>query len=273
VQSSLASNRVNRRIGGWGKAPSLLTGMLFDQAGRLMTPTTAAKGARRYRYYVSRARNGEKLAAKDKVKVPAGELERAVIEQMISWFERGGVTDVEGTSEEIDEQRRASENFIKRLRAGAFHEQREELLSRDARVDLTSSGFRIGFDAKDGAGSQSPACLEIQSKLVDRGSDLKLMIVPIGARQQRDPDPVLVKLLVHAFAARDSLLSGKADPITSEYSPLHRNRLARLSYLAPDIISAILAGNHPPDLNGRRLLRAANLPLDWDRQRQLLGFA
>ena len=273
VQASLTRNRVNRRVGGWGRAPSLLTGMLFDRASRLMTPTTAAKGARRYRYYVSRARSGEKLAAKDKVKVPAGELELAVIHQMVSWLEEGGGTNVEGTSEDIDEQRVTGKLLAERLRAGAFHEQREELLSRNARVDLTSSGFRIGFDEKGCAGSQSRACLEIESKLVDRGSNLKLMIAPIGSGQQRDPDPVLAKLLVHAFAARESLLTGKADSVTSDYSPLHRNRLARLSYLAPDIVSAIITGYHPPALNGRRLLRAANLPLDWDGQRQLLGFA
>ena len=273
VQSSLASNRVNRRIGGWGKTPSLLTGMLFDQAGRLMTPTAAAKAARRYRYYVSRARSGEKLAAKDKVRVPAGELERAVIEQMINWLERGEGTNVEGTSNQIDERHLASRIFAKRLTAGAFHEQREELLSRNARVDLTSNGVKIGFDEQDCTGSQSRACVEIESKLVDRGSDLKLMIAPIGVGQQRDPDPVLVKLLVHAFAARKSLLTGKADSITSDYSPLHRNRLARLSYLAPDIVCAIITGYHPPALSGRRLLRTANLPLDWAGQRQLLGFA
>lgn len=272
VQSNLASNRVNRRIGGWGKAPSLLTGMVFDQAGRLMTPTAAAKGARRYRYYVSRARTGEKLAFRDKVKVPAGELERAVIEQIVSFLERGEGTNVEGTSQEIDAQRLASKIFAERLTGGAFHEQREALLSRNARFDLTSNGLSIGFDEKDG-GSQSRARLEIESKLVDRGSDLKLMIAPIGHGPQRESDPVLIKLLVHAFAARESLLTGKADSITLDYSPLHRNRLARLSYLAPDIVSAIIAGNHPPSLSGRRLLRASNLPFDWHGQRQLLGFA
>ena len=250
-----------------------MTGMLFDQAGRLMTPTAAARGGLRYRYYVSRARNGEKLAAKDKVKIPAGELERAVVERMVSWLERGGVIDVEGTSEEIEEQRVASRIFAKRLTAGAFHEQREELLSRNARVDLSSDGLRISLDGSTHPGSGRRVYLEVDSKLVDRGSDLKLMIAPDGGAPQREPDPILVKLIVHAFAARDSLVSGKADPITSEYSSLHRNRLARLSYLAPDIISSIVAGNHPPALNGRRLLRAANLPLDWDGQRRLLGFA
>lgn len=272
VQASLASNRVNRRIGGWGRAPSLLTGMLFDQAGRLMSPTAAAKGARRYRYYVSRARSGEKLAGKDKVKMPAGELEQLVIEQVIGWLEQDGCSDVDGTSREIEAWRTARATLAAQLTEGSFNQQREVLLSRDARVDLTADGISIGFDAPGDARSGSHGCLELKSKLVDRGSDLKLMIAPDGDGR-RDPDSVLVKLIVHAFAARQSLLSGKADPITSEYSLLHRSRLARLSYLAPDIISAIVAGNHPPSLNGRRLLRAANLPLDWDGQRQLLGFA
>lgn len=157
--------------------------------------------------------------------------------------------------------------------AGSFYEQREQLLSRNARVDLTPEGIRIGFDEASPSGSVSRACLRVESKLVDRGSDLKLMVVDDGGKQQRDPDPVLVKLIVHAFAARESLLSGTDDPITAEYSLLHQNRLARLSYLAPDIISAIVAGSHPPALNGRRLLRAANLPIDWNGQRQLLGFS
>jgi site-specific DNA recombinase len=73
--------------------------------------------------------------------------------------------------------------------------------------------------------------------------------------------------------ARDALIVGVADPITSSYSALHRGRLARLSYLAPDIIAAIIEGRQPPSLNGRRLLRAASLPFDWQAQRRDLGFA
>jgi len=50
VQSILVTNRVERRIGGKGRAPSLLTGMLRDSDGRQMSPTYAVKGTRRYRY-------------------------------------------------------------------------------------------------------------------------------------------------------------------------------------------------------------------------------
>jgi hypothetical protein len=115
--------------------------------------------------------------------------------------------------------------------------------------------------------------IEVDAKFVDRGSDLRLMIAPDGTHGLRKPDAVLLKLLAHAFAARDALLSGKPDPLTSNYSPLHQNRLARLSYLAPDIVSAIIEGRQPPALSGRRLLRAADLPFDWQGQRALLRFA
>jgi len=115
--------------------------------------------------------------------------------------------------------------------------------------------------------------IEVDAQFVDRGSDLRLMIAPDGSGGLRKPDTVLLKLLMHAFAAREFLLSRKHNPLTSDYSPLHQNRLARLSYLAPDIVSAIIEGRQPPSLSGRRLLRAADLPFDWEGQRALLGFS
>jgi site-specific DNA recombinase len=50
--------------------------------------------------------------------------------------------------------------------------------------------------------------------------------------------------------------------------------LIRLSYLAPEIIGALLAGPHPIELTPARLLRLSkNLPHDWKEQRRFLGFA
>jgi site-specific DNA recombinase len=49
-------------------------------------------------------------------------------------------------------------------------------------------------------------------------------------------------------------------------------RLLRLSYLAPDITKAILAGRQPPDLTAAKLLRASRLPITWAAQRTVLGF-
>jgi site-specific DNA recombinase len=48
------------------------------------------------------------------------------------------------------------------------------------------------------------------------------------------------------------------------------SRLVRLAFLAPDIVTAILSGRHPPQLTANRLMDDTRLPLDWRAQRELL---
>ena len=75
-----------------------------------------------------------------------------------------------------------------------------------------------------------------------------------------------------AKAARDNLVGGTACLLVSDYSARHIKKLARLSYLAPDIIKSIVDGSQPVSLTGRKLLRTGNIPLDWAGQRALFGF-
>jgi hypothetical protein len=53
VQDKLAGNRKARELAVGAKAPSLLSGLIFDGDGNRMTPTHANKSGRRYRYYIS----------------------------------------------------------------------------------------------------------------------------------------------------------------------------------------------------------------------------
>ena len=46
-------------------------------------------------------------------------------------------------------------------------------------------------------------------------------------------------------------------------------RIYRLTYLAPDIIEAILNGREPDGLSMRVLCKP--VPMNWDQQRELLG--
>ena len=69
---------------------------------------------------------------------------------------------------------------------------------------------------------------------------------------------------------------GRHDP--ADHRPVrgmigsYLTRLLRLTFLAPDIVTAILEGGHPPGLTAHKLMRDTRLPLDWDEQRRLLGF-
>ena len=50
----------------------------------------------------------------------------------------------------------------------------------------------------------------------------------------------------------------------------HLQRMARLSWLDPSLVRAILAGTQLSHLSARTLWRMADLPLSWAQQRELL---
>jgi len=50
--------------------------------------------------------------------------------------------------------------------------------------------------------------------------------------------------------------------VVEHYSKRYRYQLVRLSYLAPDIIAAIINGTLPPERTGRQIMRKNNIPLD-----------
>jgi site-specific DNA recombinase len=56
------------------------------------------------------------------------------------------------------------------------------------------------------------------------------------------------------------------------YSTEHAADLLKVSYLAPDIIAAILDGRQPAGLTRTKLIRWPGLPMDWSQQRIVLGF-
>ena len=79
----LAANRVERATGVRASHPSLLTGMVFDEAGERLTPTYAVKKGTRYRYYVSTSLlTGAGRNRSSGRRIPAGNLEGLVINKI-----------------------------------------------------------------------------------------------------------------------------------------------------------------------------------------------
>jgi site-specific DNA recombinase len=64
------------------QTPALLKGLIFGPTGRAMSPTHARKGQKLYRYYVSQPTLKEGAGACPISRIPAGEIERAVIDQL-----------------------------------------------------------------------------------------------------------------------------------------------------------------------------------------------
>ncbi len=259
VQQIFKENGQELRLGKKARNPSLLTSILTDPDGRPMTPEHSAKGSRRYRYYVTRYKPGEKTGTP--WRVPAGDLDRAAIRLFAQWLRSA-------KNDEADDIV-ARNTLADRLGDQTIFEQRQALLDFEVRFKLGAETLSL-LEDNDPEGE---AVFSLPARLVTHGREKRLAIPPDGSNASSEPDPALMRLVAQAMAAQRMVLKGIEDPSVACYGKRYLWQLLRISWLAPDIISAIVEGRHPAGLTGRRLLRAAQLPLEWSRQREFLGFS
>lgn len=129
------------------------------------------------------------------------------------------------------------------------------------------------LDVLTAAGDES-LIQPIAISLAGWGQETRLRLDP-PAGVVTPKDITLIQLIARGFAARDELLAMDAD--TARQLPVarqrHLERIARLAYLAPDIIRAILDGRQPRHMSARNLSRTHGLPNSWADQRAVLGIA
>ena len=112
--------------------------------------------------------------------------------------------------------------------------------------------------------------IHVPFRLVRRGGR-KEMHLPEGAEQSRRTDNALVKALARAFRWKRMLESGKFDTIgdlarREDIAQSYVARLLQLTYLAPDIVDAILDGRKDRTLTAE--LTRQSLSADWEVQRK-----
>ena len=268
---------------------SPLMGKLFDEAGQRLTPTHAAKGGRRYRYYVSRALvTGTAEQAPGAWRLPAAQIETliaslaaAVLSEssaIATALERAGVQPAD-----IPEALRRAERYRDRLRSDV--ERGDALKAMINRVELGPDRLRVLLSLASLLPASAQPIHEHASVLIRefplriqrRGVERKLVIDGPGP-QATSPDPVLLKEIKRAHRCFDALVTGQvgsvAELATIEgVSDRYVSSVLPLAFLAPEIIEAIAAGRQPADLTAHRLIRSLDLPTEWTAQKRSLGFA
>jgi hypothetical protein len=299
VQSILTENRTDRILGTADKQVSLLSGILFDARGERMSPTHATKNNTRYRYYVSRPL----LAGSTKdsgQRIPAPNLEALATGRIFNWLgDRAAMLDIiqSHTSDAATQKRLmvGLEQCVATWLELKADEVRNFMLSIVARIQVHTDRIDIllkpvslvrwlGQTDSHAEPTTATRCetevsfatLSIAARLKRVGKEMKILIE--DGSDSASPDASLVRVLVRAHMIRDRFLADKSvtlDEIAKSVDivPSYVTRLFRLTLLAPDIVSAILSGKHPPELNARKLLDDTRLPLDWNEQRRSLGFA
>ena len=301
VQSRLAVNRVERKTSARAADPSLLVGLVYDEAGERMSPTHATKRGVRYRYYVSHnlIRRGRPKATDSGRRAPAGELERLVESRITSFLgDAAAIVDAVDLRVEDSVQRStmiaAAGDLTRKWPELDSAERRTMLqrlvlqidLSRDAvavRVrrsaieDLvTSSVGTAGTDSRTDDDAVISLTIPIQLRRV--GKENRLLVAGADGVQAA-PDPSVMRLLGQAHRFQDMVLHAEGRSIGALAAEVgitqsYFTRVLRLSFLAPAIARTILDGAQPSHLSAKSLtVLSSDLAKDWAAQAAQLGIA
>ena len=103
------------------------------------------------------------------------------------------------------------------------------------------------------------------------------MVIEGQSATARQPNRSLLRLIGQARHFQDLVISKDGCSFRElaarvGVSPTYFTRVFQLSFLAPDITTAILQGRQPPELSAIRLMRAGHIEPCWEKQRRQLGF-
>ncbi len=299
VQAVLAANRIERAKGARGRHPSPLTGMVFDETGKRLTPTYAVKKGTRYRYYVSTSLvTGAGKNRSSGRRIPAGNLEGLVINKIRTFLaDPGAILDAVDNeshngsdwSQLIERSRQIAED----LGAHPPDKVKATLMALFCRVEIRSD--RVDITLSRGRLTQLLAGsldLKMQQAPTNAPDDLLGLTVPVGLKRvgremrmlvenaddQTPADPSLLRIIARAHHIQARLIHNTKLTMhdiarEEQVSAAYIYSLLRLPWLAPDITTAIVNGRKPPQLTAKTLMRLTpRLPTDWAEQRKLLGF-
>lgn len=297
VQAVLVANRVERQTGVGAAAPSLLAGLLYDDTGQRMTPTHANKKGRRYRYYVSQSliiSTRSKNEAEQGWRVPASDIESLVEDRILCFLRDDTAVFHEVHADDVHtrmaiirqvaelagrwpnlgapDRRTILQHLVARivLRRGEI----EICIRPSSLSSMPDSEIRPEPLGPEAGETESLITLAISAELRRAGMATRLLVD--GAGQRREPDRSMLRLFAQARRFNEMLMRGDGMAIAemakqAGVSPSYFTRIVRLSFLAPDIVRAILNDRHPPELTARRLSLHTRIVNDWSGQKAVLG--
>ena len=289
VQTQLADHGGKKISAARRSAKRPLDGILFDSKGRMMRTTYASKSVHtggasrinRYWYYTSTVSGSENKTEVERL--PANEIERVVLKELgerlanTSWL----ADQIRGHESEASlvDILRATKRL--RLETDATEDDALTQIFPDIidRIDAQRARLAVSVNLAavaetDAAHTPIPAAFDIRFQRRQNGRAKPIIIAAKDAPHQ---DGDLITLIADARRWAGELLDGRASSIQqiTDREGLRSGSVSRilpLAWLAPDIATAILEGHQPPHLTTKTLRALPDLPLDWNEQRQILGF-
>ena len=282
VQHRLLNNKQSYKTRSITPSDSLLTGILYDSQGQRLSPSHSQKQSRRYRYYLShKLVNENKASASNGIRIPAAELEKAVMNQVCSWL-----TDSDAIINALNPQPHQLQNLmidtqriatdLQQHKTGQYDLLRKVInhivISHDhLSIWIKASALRRETDSVD-------QLIEIKSNVQLKRCGYAMRLILINNDQQQIyKDKNLINYISQAYQWLNLITIGKVQSIkeiaiAENLDQSHVTRMINKAFLAPDIIRAIMNGTQPANLTLKHLKQFRTLPNDWSAQRSLLGF-
>jgi hypothetical protein len=228
--------------------------IVYDDRGNRMSPTYAIKKGVRYRYYVSTALiQGQKGGAGTIARVPATDIEQAVVETLRERNgdedkpNRGGRDRIEHHLERVTVKCGALELLLKNFPADDVESNIGECLTIPWTRPCLNRKRELLLPAGCDPATTKPLKVENRARLL---------------RAIRNGMLWLDELVDQRVANTQALAQRE------ECSERTIRLTLSLAFLAPDLVKAAVEGKLP---RGLGLTRLTELPPDWTEQRRILG--
>jgi hypothetical protein len=255
VQARL-NERVTNHKAKWMKSDALLTGRIFDDRGNRMTPSHARKGNLKYRYYLSSALlQGTAERAGSVRRVPATDVEALVIKSVREYLK---------PSQHIDDRSLINTRVARvevQPKKLVVHLTGEPKTTANRKKIRANGALRVPWQRTSSTRRREILLPEGMSPQHARPirSETRATLVAAIARGRRWLD----ELTTNASITTDSIAKRESCSVRKV------NMTISLAFLAPDLVKAAIDGRLPC---GMGIARLADLPAEWSRQHEMLGF-
>jgi site-specific DNA recombinase len=264
-------------------SPSLLAGLIVDEAGEALVAAHACKGKVRYRYYVSRSlHHGGAASTNHGVRIAAREIETLVITQLalalgdpLTLFAKAWMN---LPPDRLHRMVQCCSDTAASVRTRHYTLVRSLITQIRIWPDRVEMDVPLQILVSALGGEQEPDAplsltLTAPVRLARAGMAVGLIHTGGNAAAATLPDLALVKLLIKARGWWARLASGEIDITTlaaaEGANDSYVSRVVRLAFLAPDIVDAILAGKQRASVNATAVIAKNSVDIDWRTQRQM----
>jgi site-specific DNA recombinase len=257
---------------------SFLAGKLYDDRGNRMGPSHAAKGGRRWRYYVSRALlKGRKSDAGSAARIPAAKIEKQVFDAVKRALASNRLIDGLGERSPVEPSAKAAGAHPTAGEPIQFFSIHQKVLDAIERVTIGKETIEIRLSDAIPTGGQDrtlalpwiPASPYQRREIIQGEGEPRSPIRPMRVRARA----VFAESLRNAHLWLDELVSDPRQTIEAIAAREHKSERSirltlSLAFVAPPIVAAAIEGRLPRGFGTKRLM---GLPTVWSHQWTALG--